>query len=74
MVRWGRLYRSMTPQYMTRGDARRAQKLDIGLVIDFEAAATRRPGRSAKRHGALPWVALHRANQPRVRAFSRRAA
>jgi len=34
-VRWGRLYRSMTPAYMTEADAARARALDIGLVIDL---------------------------------------
>ncbi len=34
-VRWGRLYRSMTPQYMTAADARKASALGIELVIDL---------------------------------------
>jgi protein-tyrosine phosphatase len=34
-VRWGRVFRSMTPEFMTAADAERALALDIGLVIDF---------------------------------------
>jgi protein tyrosine/serine phosphatase len=34
-MRWGRLYRSMTPQYMTSADALRAANLGIELVVDL---------------------------------------
>jgi protein tyrosine/serine phosphatase len=34
-VRWGKVYRSMTPQYMTAADARKASTLGIELVIDL---------------------------------------
>jgi hypothetical protein len=34
-VRRGRLFRSMTPQYMTEADVARAAALNIGLVIDL---------------------------------------
>jgi protein-tyrosine phosphatase len=34
-VRWRRLFRSMTPQYMTRADLSSARVLNIALVIDF---------------------------------------
>jgi len=34
-MRWGKLYRSMTPQYMTAADARKASSLGIELVIDL---------------------------------------
>ena len=34
-VRWGKLYRSMTPQYMTAADARKALTLGIELVLDL---------------------------------------
>jgi protein tyrosine/serine phosphatase len=34
-MRWGRLYRSMTPQYMTAADAIQASQLGIELVIDL---------------------------------------
>jgi protein-tyrosine phosphatase len=34
-VRWGRLYRSMTPVYMTEADAARARELNIKLVLDL---------------------------------------
>lgn len=34
-LRWGKLYRSMTPQYMTPADIAKATTLGIGLVIDL---------------------------------------
>ena len=34
-VRWRRLFRSMTPEYMTADDAARAAELGISLVIDL---------------------------------------
>jgi protein-tyrosine phosphatase len=34
-LRWGRLFRSMTPTYMTEADIARARELNIGLVIDL---------------------------------------
>jgi hypothetical protein len=34
-VRRGRLFRSMTPQHMTEGDAARVAALNIGLVVDL---------------------------------------
>ncbi|HWC30957.1 MAG TPA: tyrosine-protein phosphatase [Dehalococcoidia bacterium] len=34
-VRWGRLYRSMTPEYMTPADVEKARKLGIGFVFDI---------------------------------------
>jgi hypothetical protein len=34
-VRRGRVFRSMTPEYMNEADARRTRDLNIGLVIDF---------------------------------------
>ena len=34
-VRWGRLFRSMTPEYMTDADSARARGLNIGLVLDL---------------------------------------
>jgi protein-tyrosine phosphatase len=34
-VRWRRLFRSMTPEFMGDADAERARGLGIGLVIDF---------------------------------------
>ncbi len=37
-VRWRRLYRSMSPQWMSEADVRRARsELNIGAVIDFRA-------------------------------------
>jgi hypothetical protein len=37
-VRRGRLYRSMTPQYMSEADVARAAGLDVGLVIDLRGS------------------------------------
>ena len=34
-VRWGRLFRSMTPEYMTESDASRAHGLNISLLVDL---------------------------------------
>jgi hypothetical protein len=38
-VRWGRVYRSMAPIYMTEADVERARELNIRLVIDLRGAS-----------------------------------
>jgi protein tyrosine/serine phosphatase len=38
-VQWRRLFRSMTPQYMSESDAVTAARLDISLVVDLRGAA-----------------------------------
>jgi hypothetical protein len=46
-VRWRRLFRSMTPQYMSEADAAAVAGLDLSLVIDFR-------GERYKRSGPMP--------------------
>jgi protein-tyrosine phosphatase len=46
-VRWRRLFRSMTPQYMSPADAIAVDRLNLGLVIDFR-------GQRYERSGPLP--------------------
>jgi protein-tyrosine phosphatase len=43
-VRWGRLYRSMTPDHMTAADVAKARSLNIGLVIDLRGGSYQSSG------------------------------
>ena len=53
-VRWRRLFRSMTPQYMSEADAVAVAELKITLVIDFEGTSTAAQDR-CRPPGARDW-------------------
>jgi hypothetical protein len=44
MVRWGRLFRSMTPQYMSKADVAHLRDLRVNLVIDLRGSDAPRSG------------------------------
>jgi protein-tyrosine phosphatase len=71
-VRWGRLFRSMSPQWMTPADVERARALGIGLVIDLRGPDHPTSGPLGEVPGCRVCVGFKRAEflaEPEAQAF-----